>query len=178
MAASKESFEVHGTIDSINEHRILRLDQESSDLLSSRGQVAVDLLGEFAGRTIVIDPDGRRGHWIDLANEHAPDIDAALGERVHLEMQPSSVWPETAIPDDLAQALDEATDLESTWTSLTPMARWEWVRWVGSTKAPTTRQRRVEVSISKLRDGKRRPCCFDLSSCTNPELAKSGKLIE
>ena len=36
--------------------------------------------------------------------------------------------------------------------------------------------RRVEVSIDKLRGGKRRPCCFDLSSCTDPELARSGRL--
>lgn len=178
MAASKEPFEVHGTIDFINEHRILRLDQESSDLLSSRGQVAVDLLGEFASDTIVIDPDGRRGHWIDLENEHVPNINAEQGQRVTLKMQPSAAWPETSIPEDLAEALDEATDLDATWTSLTPMARWEWVRWVRSTKNPDTRARRVEVSISKLRDGKRRPCCFDLSSCTTPELAKSGKLIQ
>ncbi|WP_159610527.1 YdeI/OmpD-associated family protein [Glutamicibacter sp. JC586] len=178
MAASKEPFEVQGRIDFINEHRILRLDQESSDFLSSRGQVAVDLLGDFEGHTIVIDPDGRRGHWIDLEAEQAPEINAEQGAIITLAMQPSAQWPETSVPDDLAQALDQASDLDSTWTSLTPMARWEWVRWVGSTKNLDTRQRRVEVSISKLRDGKRRPCCFDLSSCTTPELAKSGKLIE
>ena len=33
------------------------------------------------------------------------------------------------------------------------------------------------AEIDKLRGGKRRPCCFDLSSCTDPELARSGKLI-
>jgi hypothetical protein len=49
---------------------------------------------------------------------------------------------------------------------------------VGATRSEATRAKRVEVSISKLRDGKRRPCCFDLSSCTVAELARSGKLIE
>ena len=58
------------------------------------------------------------------------------------------------------------------------MARWEWVRWVNATKNPDTRGRRVEVSISKMESGKRRPCCFDLSSCTDPDLSKSGKLLE
>ena len=56
------------------------------------------------------------------------------------------------------------------------MARWEWVRWVNATANPATRRRRVEVSISKMEHGKRRPCCFDLSACTDPELAKSGRL--
>jgi hypothetical protein len=40
------------------------------------------------------------------------------------------------------------------------MARSEWVRWVQATRNPQTRQRRVEVSISKMDGGKRRPCCF------------------
>lgn len=79
---------------------------------------------------------------------------------------------------DLEAALDEASDIAGDWDDITPMARWEWVRWVNATKSPETRQRRVEVTISKLRAGKRRPCCFDRSSCTDPEVAKSGKLIE
>ena len=57
------------------------------------------------------------------------------------------------------------------------MARWEWVRWVNATKNPETRQRRVEVSISKLGSGKRRPCCFNLAACTDPHLSRSGKLV-
>ncbi|OYN86352.1 hypothetical protein CGZ92_08300 [Parenemella sanctibonifatiensis] len=47
-----------------------------------------------------------------------------------------------------------------------------------ATKNADTRARRVEVTISKLRDGKRRPCCFDLASCTDPELFRSGKLVQ
>jgi hypothetical protein len=58
------------------------------------------------------------------------------------------------------------------------MARWEWVRWVKATRNPDTRSRRVEVTISKMQSGKRRPCCFDLAACTDPELARSGKLRE
>jgi hypothetical protein len=58
------------------------------------------------------------------------------------------------------------------------MARWEWVRWVNGTANPVTRQRRVEVTISKIASGKRRPCCFDLSACTDPTVAKNGKLLQ
>ena len=40
------------------------------------------------------------------------------------------------------------------------------------------RAKRVGVSIDKIDHGKRRPCCFDLSSCTDPDVARSGKLPE
>jgi hypothetical protein len=58
------------------------------------------------------------------------------------------------------------------------MARWEWVRWVNATKNPGTRERLVAVSLSKMESAKRRPCCFDLSACTDPELSSGGKLLE
>ena len=32
-------------------------------------------------------------------------------------------------------------------------------------------------SISKMRSGKRRPCCFNLAAGTDPDLPKNGKLI-
>ena len=37
---------------------------------------------------------------------------------------------------------------------------------------PDTRQRRGEVSISKMQSRKRRPCCFNLAACTDPDLSK------
>jgi hypothetical protein len=57
------------------------------------------------------------------------------------------------------------------------MARWEWVRWVNATNNPDTRERRVAVSLSKMSNGKRRPCCFNLAACTDPDLSKNGKLV-
>lgn len=178
MAASNEIFELQGTVDLVNDRKILRFDQESSDKLPSRGQVAVELLQAHEGHTVVIDPDGRRGHWLALDSRGMPQLSANAGEQVQLAARVAGTWPETSIPQDLAAALEDADDLEEVWAGLTPMARWEWARWVGATKNASTRERRVDVSISKLRDGKRRPCCFDLSSCTDPDVSKSGKLIQ
>lgn len=81
------------------------------------------------------------------------------------------------MPEDLAAALAAAPDIQEVWEDITPMARWEWVRWVQATRNPDTRRRRVAVTVSKMRSGKRRPCCFDLASCTDPELSRSGKLV-
>ena len=162
----------------IGDRYIVVLPESASAALPSRGQVAVEAELNGHGISTVLEPDGRKGHWIALDEATREACALNDGDTVTGELTVAKAWPEPDVPVDLASALDEATDLDQTWTSLTPMARWEWVRWVSSTKSPQTRDRRVEVSISKLRDGKRRPCCFDLASCTDPELARSGKLID
>ncbi len=151
---------------------LVRLPAEASAALPSRGQVAVaGTLGGAEFRTVV-EPDGRKGHWIAL-----DDAAVAPGDEVAVDVTPTKEWPEPEVPADLRAALDDAADTADVWTDITPMARWEWVRWIGATKSPATRAKRVDVTISKMREGKRRPCCFDLSSCTDPELMKNGELI-
>jgi hypothetical protein len=101
------------------------------------------------------------------------------GALARLEIQPIRDWPEPDVPQDLQAALEVAPQrIRDLWAAITPMARWEWVRWVNATRNPATRQRRVEVSISKMKSGKRRPCCFDLASCTDPDLSRNGRLLE
>lgn len=172
------SISFEGTVQRIGDRHIVLLPEDASSALPSRGQVAVD--AELNGHRLsaVLEPDGRKGHWIALDEQVCEALSLADGTAVTGAVNPTKTWPEPDVPQDLKSALEQASDLDETWPSLTPMARWEWVRWVRSTKSPSTRERRVEVSISKLRDGKRRPCCFDLSSCTDPELSRSGKLIE
>ncbi|WP_166825085.1 YdeI/OmpD-associated family protein [Brevibacterium limosum] len=161
----------------LGDRPILRLPQEASDRLPSRGQVAITGTLDGAEFSTVIEPDGRRGHWISLDEDQWESLGAREDATVEVDLTPTKNWPEVTVPSDLRTALDAADDLDEVWTGLTPMARWEWVRWIKSTKNADTRARRVEVAISKLESGKRRPCCFDLSSCTDPELSKSGKLL-
>lgn len=163
---------------SVSGRRIVVLPVDASAALPSRGQVAVS--GTIDGRDFrtVVEPDGARGHWIQV-DERIPDgRGLEPGEIVELELTPMKEWPEPDVPEDLQLALDEASDVADLWESITPMARWEWVRWVRATRNPATRARRVDVTTSKLRSGRRRPCCFDLSACTDPELSRGGRLME
>jgi len=103
----------------------------------------------------------------------------SAGAVAALEIEPLKDWPEPKVPQDLETALAAAPQkIQNLWKDITPMARWEWVRWVSATRDPDTRRRRVEVSVSKMRSGKRRPCCFNLAACTAPDLSKNGRLIE
>ena len=164
-------------LDTIGASTVMRLPEEASRLLPSRGQVAVQ--GSMNGHEFrtVLEPDGVKGHWmrIDPALQQAAHI--GRGDTVNVTVQAAPDWPEPDIPPDLAAALAGAPpEIKDIWNDITPMARWEWVRWVNATASPSTRQRRVEVTISKMTSGKRRPCCFDLAACTDPALAKNGKL--
>ena len=165
-------------VSSLNGQLILRLPGAASAALPSRGQVAVAGTINDQEFQAVVEPDGRRGHWMKLDEQLPPPRGLVAGHDVTLAFAPATDWPEPDLPDDFLSALDAAPEIADLWESITPMARWEWVRWVRSTKSPATRARRVEVSISKMMAGKRRPCCFDLSACTDPNLAKSGKLID
>ncbi|MCW2924654.1 MAG: hypothetical protein JWM98_2058 [Thermoleophilia bacterium] len=176
-AGQDTTVRCEATVAEVEGQRIVRLPAEASAALPSRGQVAVTGTMDGDRFAAVVEPDGRRGHWIKLADMVPPHA-AAAGQAVTLALAPTKAWPEPHVPDDLAAALDAAPDLAEHWASITPMARWEWVRWVRATRNPATRARRVDVGISKMRDGTRRPCCFDLAACTDPELSRSGKLIE
>lgn len=163
------------TVLRIGDRTIIRLPAESARL-PSRGQVAVT--GRVGGVSFqsVVEPDGRRGHW--LRAEASGDASLRAGKVLGVELTPTSLWPGAEIPNDFGAALLDALDVAALWTAITPMARWEWVRWISATKIPSSRERSIDVAISKLRSGKRRPCCFDLSACTDADLAKNGKLVD
>jgi hypothetical protein len=156
---------------------IVRLPDDASARLPSRGQVAVTAVMNGHGFQAVLEPDGKRGHWLKVDEKLRQALAVSEGDAVELTVEPASDWPEPDIPEDFQAALAGAPDICGLWASITPMARWEWVRWINATRNPRTRQRRVEAGISKLRSGKRRPCCFDLAACTDPDLSKNGVLV-
>ena len=166
------------TLSTIDRWAVLRLPQEASRQLPSRGQVAVQ--GTINGHVFrtVLEPDGERGHWMRVDGNLQRATGLRPGATATLDLEPTKDWPDPEVPADLEAALAAAPqEIRELWREITPMARWEWVRWVNATRNPDTRRRRVEVTISKLESGKRRPCCFDLAACTDPDLAKNGKLL-
>jgi hypothetical protein len=167
------------TLYTIDERTIVRLPEKASEKLPSRGQVAVQ--GTINGHAFqtVLEPDGDFGHWMRIDEEQQQTVALSAGDAVTLEIEPLEDWPEPNVPEDLETALAAASQkIQDIWKDITPMARWEWVRWVNATRNPDTRKRRVEVSISKMKSGKRRPCCFNLAACTDPYLSRNGRLIE
>jgi hypothetical protein len=173
------SIRFDAALNTIAKWNVLRLPEEASERLPSRGQVAVH--GTINGHEFqtVLEPDGYSGHWMRVDEKLRQTAGIRAGDTAQLEISSTRDWPEPEVPQDLERALEAAPrKIQESWKDITPMARWEWVRWVNATRSPETRERRVEVTIAKINNGKRRPCCFDLAACTDPYLSKNGRLLE
>ena len=79
-----------------------------------------------------------------------------------VNMKPSSLPGGTVheLPKDLGSALKADKSAVEKWTSLTPLARNEWICWVISPKLDETRVKRLSRTITELNEGMRRPCCW------------------
>ncbi|MBO0809865.1 MAG: DUF1905 domain-containing protein, partial [Actinobacteria bacterium] len=167
MSAVTHRFDA--TLSTIGTSTVLRLPAAASKDLPSRGQVAVRGTINGVEFQAVLEPDGTSGHWMRVGDALQRTAGIGAGDTAALDIEVTRDWPEPSVPQDLATALSAAPQgIQNLWQEITPMARWEWVRWVNATKNPDTRARRVDVSISKMKSGKRRPCCFNLSACTDP----------
>ena len=179
MTTVYASVSFESPLDTIKGRTIVRLPQDISEKMSSRGQVSVK--GTINGHDFqtVLEPDGRWGHWFNVTSDQQKKFAINTGNILAITMIQRKEWPEPVTPKDFQQALVTAPQkVKDKWRDITPMARWEWIRWLNATSNAKTRSIRIEKSISKLNGSHRRPCCFNLAACTDPELSKNGRLIE
>ena len=178
-AAPKEVSTIHFTTDifQIGSYTILRLPKSASATLPSRGMVMVKgTVNGFPFRS-PLEPDGMGSHWLAVGKDLLKGASAKAGDSVAVAMESTKQWPEPVVPTDLRAALAADNKASARWSDITPMARWDWLRWIASTGRAETRQKRIGVSLSKLKAGTRRPCCFNRALCTVPAVSKNGVLL-
>jgi uncharacterized protein YdeI (YjbR/CyaY-like superfamily) len=78
--------------------------------------------------------------------------------------KPAGEESEPRLPTDLRKALATTPTAKAQWRDLTPIARTDFISWIGSAKQAETRRRRIERACSMLMAGKRRPCCYSIVS--------------
>ncbi len=156
---------------------ILRLPMNASAKLPSRGMAMAD--GTINGFHFQgpLEPDGQGSHWLRVDNAMRQATGAEAGLTMTLAIEAAEEWPEPRVPPDLEKALATNQGVQERWLNITTKARWEWIRWTRSTKNPETRKIRIEKACSMLLSGKRRPCCFNSSLCTEPSVSKNGVLL-
>jgi hypothetical protein len=167
----------------INSWTILRLPEDASAKLPSRGMTMVKGTFNDTPFKAVLEPDGRyfpgqqSSHWFRPDQKLLDDAHVAAGDTVQVELEVSEVWIEPEVPVDLRKALTTSPKAEALWKDITPMARWDWIRWVRAVKTPETRQKHIEVALDKLNKGMRRPCCFNRNLCSEPYVSHNWTLL-
>jgi hypothetical protein len=136
--------------------------------------------GTFGGHAFQapLEPDGVGSHWLRVSNTMLKAASVGVGDSVSVALEPMALWPEPKVPADLAEALGSDPQARRLWMDITPIARWDWIRWIGSTRNRDTRAIRIGKTLSKLRSGKRAACCFNRSQCTDPSMSHKGVLLE
>ena len=158
----------------IKDWLVVQLPKAASTKLPSRGMGMVTTKINGKSFTLPLEPDGNGSHWFRAV----PGMGLEAGKVVSLEVTPTNDWPEPDVPADLQKAIKGSPKASKSWPGFTVKAKWEWVRWVRSTKQAQTRQRRVRVAISKMESGMRRPCCFNSASCTEPYVSNNWILAK
>lgn len=83
-----------------------------------------------------------------------------------------------SLPSDLRSALAADSRARAKWEDITPLARNEWICWVESVKKPEVRDEHISRTVSELKEGMRRPCCwFGCIHRKDKPLSRSQKFI-
>lgn len=168
----------------IKDWTILKLPVEASAKLPSRGMTMVKgTLNNIPFKTL-LEPDGVYGggekpsHWFRPDEDLLKKANAKSGDTVDVTLEVSKEWIEPVVPGDVQKALSTSTKAKELWSDITPMARWDWIRWVRAVKTPETRQKHLVVMLDKLNKGMRRPCCFNRNMCSEPYVSHNWRLLE
>ncbi|OGH11452.1 MAG: hypothetical protein A3B38_01395 [Candidatus Levybacteria bacterium RIFCSPLOWO2_01_FULL_36_13] len=168
----------------IRDWTIIRLPESVSAKLPSRGMTMVSGTINGASFKTLLEPDGRYGpekkpsHWFRPDKKLLGEARAAAGDTVRVSLEPTKEWIEPEVPEDLKKALSTSRRAEDLWNDITPLARWDWIRWIRAVKTAETRQKHIEVALDKLNKGMRRPCCFNRNLCSEPYVSHNWVLLD
>ncbi|MBI1257921.1 MAG: DUF1905 domain-containing protein [Chloroflexi bacterium] len=172
------------TLFQINDWTILRLPEKASAELPSRGMAMVSGTLNSVPFKAVLEPDGRwspdqqASHWFRPDSKLLRDASVSAGDTVQVSLESSKDWIEPEVPEDLEQALAASPKAEAIWNEISPLAHWDWIRWIRAVKTAETRQKHIRVALDKLNKGMRRPCCFNRNLCSEPYVSHNWALLE
>jgi hypothetical protein len=179
---SKVRFEAK--LFNVNGWVVLHLPPDASAKLPSRGMTMVKGTLNGVPFKTLLEPDGKYGPGLRPSHWFSPDksllfaAKAKIGDAVSVELESTKEWIEPEVPDDLKKALSVSPKAAELWGDITPMARWDWIRWVRAVKSDDTRKKHIDVMLDKLNKGMRRPCCFNRNLCSEPAVSKNWVLMD
>jgi hypothetical protein len=184
MSIAKTAIHFETELFTIKSWTILKLPVEASAKLPSRGMLMVKgTLNDVPFKTL-LEPDGtyapgkKPSHWFRPDQKLLDSAKAKAGDTVHVTLTVTKEWIEPEVPEDLQKALSSHPKEQALWNDITPMARWDWIRWIRAVKTSETRQKHIDVALDKLHKGMRRPCCFNRNLCSEPYVSHNWHLLD
>jgi hypothetical protein len=168
----------------INDWTILRLPEDASAQLPSRGMTMVSGTINGTHFKTLLEPDGKYSpgkklsHWFKPDDALLKKASAKAGDTIQVSIEPTKEWIEPEVPEYLKKAFATSPKAEALWNDITPISRWDWIRWIRAVKTTETRQKHIEVALDKLNKGMRRPCCFNRSMCSEPHVSRNWALLD
>ncbi|QKX18396.1 YdeI/OmpD-associated family protein [Microbulbifer sp. YPW1] len=131
--------------------------------LPRRGRTTVD--GTINGKpfTVLLEPDGKKSHWLKIDEELLKQSGASYGDVVEFQVTSAAEELEPEVPADLLDALSASPEAKETWHATTTISRIDWIHWITSAKQAKTRTKRIHDACDMLASGKKKVCCFDTS---------------
>jgi hypothetical protein len=97
----------------------------------------------------------RGEHLLGLARAVRTEAGVEIGDVVEVEIERDSAPREVTVPPELADALAADAKAQAAFDALSYTHRKEFARWVQEAKREDTRRRRVERTLSMLREGRK-----------------------
>lgn len=179
-----DKIQFEAKLSKIKDWTILHLPPEKSKKLPSRGMLMIKGIMNNVPFKALLEPDGKYGaglepsHWFKPDDKLLKEAKASAGDTVKVSLEPTKEWIEPEVPADVMKALKTSATAHDLWEDITPMARWDWIRWVRAVKTEETRKKHLEVMLDKLNKGMRRPCCFNRNMCSEPYVSKNWALLD
>lgn len=108
-------------------------------------------IGDYSYRTTVTPMGGQ--FFVPLAAEHRTAAGVEAGQQIDVGIELDDQPRVVAVPDDLAELLDERA--RAFFDGLAFTHQREWVQWIESAKKPETRASRLAKTAEALREGRR-----------------------
>lgn len=157
-------------------YTIVHIPEEISRVFQTRGLLLASVTLFDHSKVLPLEPDGYGSHWFDCTELIFEQERENTERPMVFEIDTEVDWYPPELPEDFRLAL-EINDLTAKWDSVTVKAKWEWIRWIRSTANADTRAGRIDAACDKLAKGMKRPCCYDQTRCSIPEVSKTGKLV-
>ena len=123
------------------------------DALGTSRKPAVKVtINGFTYRSTVATVDGR--FMVGVSNDVRKAAGVVAGETVDVELELDTEPREVVVPADFAAALDAEPAARSFFDGLSYSNKRRFVMPIDDAKTAETRQRRIESSVAKLRDGR------------------------